>query len=586
MNGTGSTKSRLSRLWRGFFGNDRIVLLLLALVVGIAGGLAVIAFREGIAMAQTVFYGSETQHLYTYVTGLSPWHRLLAPTAGGLLIGLLTYNFLPGRRPQDPSDVIEACTFHGGRMGIVTGLRTAVVSAVSIGAGASVGREGPAVHLGASIGGWLAARLGLERSASRTLLGCGVASAVAASFNAPIAGALFATEVVVGHNALRAFAPIVIASVAATTISRAYFGDFPAFAIPEQAIKSSWEYMAFVGLGLLCGVVAKLFIRAIPLAASIAGKMVLAPWLRAAVGGLLIGIIALAVPQVMGVGYGTTESAITGNFSLTLLIVLAVAKIIATAISLGFGFGGGVFSPSLVIGAMVGGAYGDVFSNLFPYISSGALNYTIVGMGAVAASVLGAPISTILIIFELTSNYPLTIGVMVAVVVAAVTTEQMHGRSFFTEQLERRGVDVRGSLAAGFLHTTKVGDIVVSSTAETIAPGGDHREIMDSLRRSGNKPIFIVNDEGVLVGDISLSDLSGERSSAPAADLARTDSAVLTATDSIKAALDLFGKVDKCHIAVVEDRESMIFLGTVSERDVLEAYNNALIESRREERGH
>ncbi len=585
MNGTGSTDSRLSRLRRGLVGNDRVSLLFLALVIGIAGGAAVIAFRECISLVQNVLYGSDTKHLYSYVVGLAPWHRLLVPTAGGLLIGVLVYNFLPGRRPHGPADAIESCTFHGGRMGIVTGLRASAISAISIGAGASVGREGPAVHLGASLGGWIANCLELDRQASRTLLGCGVASAVAASFNAPIAGALFATEVVVGHNALRAFAPIVIASVAATTVSRSYFGDFQAFHIPEYAIETLWEYFAFAVLGLICGVVATLFIRAVPLAETAAEKTSLPIWLRAGVGGFMVGLIALAVPQVMGVGYGATGSAVAGDFSFILLMVIAGAKIIATAISIGFGFGGGVFSPSLVIGAMVGAAYGYGFSNIFPNISSDPSNYAIVGMGAVAASVLGAPISTTLIIFEMTSNYSLTIGVMVAVVVAAVTTDQLHGRSFFIEQLERRGLDIRGGIAEVFLHTAMVRD-VISGSCCSVSHNDGCKETMDRLQQSGDTTAFVIDDNGALIGEVSLSDLGTGKKSAKVSDLVNSDCPVLSATDNLKAAIDLFAKADKHHIAVVENPESMTFLGSVLERDILHAYNNALIESRREERGN
>ena len=351
------------------------------MVVGSAAGGAVIAFREAIAFVQMGFYGSGAERLSIHAQDLAWWHVVLAPAAGGLLIGLFVRYAMPDRRPHGVADAIEANALRGGRMSAATGLKAALVNAASIGVGASVGREGPAVHLGAALGGWLAARLHLTRSLSRTLLGCGVAAAVAASFNAPIAGALFASEVVLGHYALSAFAPIVIASVTGTAVSRAYFCDFPAFVIADHAITSFWEFPSFVVLGILAGVTAIVFMQGIMLAASAAEKSPLPAWLRPVAAGLMVGGIAVVFPQVLGVGYGATEAALGLAFPLGLILAVGVAKIAATAISLGFGFGGGVFSPSLVIGAMLGGAYGMVVGDMFPAVSLAAGAYTVVGMG-------------------------------------------------------------------------------------------------------------------------------------------------------------------------------------------------------------
>ena len=266
-------------------------------------------------------------------------------------------------------------------MSLRGGIGAAIASAGSIGVGASVGREGPAVHLGATCGAWLAERLHLTRSLSRALLGCGAAAAVAASFNAPIAGALFAHEVIVGHFALSAFSPIVIASLVGTIVSRGYFGDFPAFSGYEHSLASVWEFPAVIGLGILSGALAIIFMRTTMIAEDTAKRIPGPQWIRPAIGGFLVGLIALVLPQVMGVGYAATDAALNQSLTLQILFALVIAKTVATAISIGCGFGGGVFTPSLMIGAMLGGAYGILVTQIFPDYSAGAGAYTIIGMG-------------------------------------------------------------------------------------------------------------------------------------------------------------------------------------------------------------
>jgi CIC family chloride channel protein len=247
---------------RRFRRNDQLVLGLLSTIVGAIGGLAAIAFRTVIDTIQFFGFGSAPDQIASAAASLEWWHVLAVPTFGGLLVGLFVHRFMPEGRPQGVAHVIEAAALRGGQMSLMVGVRAALVSAASIGFGASVGREGPVVHLGASLASWTAQALHLDRSRTRTLLGCGVAAAVAASFNAPIAGVFFALEVVVGHYALSAFAPIVIAGVFGTLISRMHYGDFPAFVLPQaHSIGTVWEFPAFMILGLVSALAAVLFMR-------------------------------------------------------------------------------------------------------------------------------------------------------------------------------------------------------------------------------------------------------------------------------------------------------------------------------------
>ncbi len=567
-------------------GNDQLILAVLAVAVGLVGGGAVIAFREGISLVQTVFFGSGTERFFLHAETLPWWWIMLAPAAGGLLVGLLIRYGLPDGRPQGVAEAIEASALKGGRMPLLPGVAAAAASALSIGSGASVGREGPAVHLGASLGGWVAGRLRLPRRLGRSMLGCGVAAAVAASFNAPIAGALFAAEVVMGEYAITSFAPVVIASVTGTAVSHGFYGDFPAFAIDVPPIRSFWEFPAFLGLGAMAGLMAVAFLKSVEMSFKAAEKVPGPVWVRPMAGGLMVGTIGVFLPQVMGVGYGATEAALVGAFPLALLIAVGVFKLAATAISLGFGFGGGVFSPSLVLGAMLGGAWGVVVTGIFPDLSSGPGAYTLVGMGAVAASVLGAPISTTLIVFEMTADYGLTMAVMVGVAVATVIARHLAPPSFFHWLLDLRGVDLARDFEAALLASIPVRK-VMSPSVEIVTPDVTVPELREMLRISRGGEVFVVRDDGKLFGSVALWDLLDPDmdSLLDAGDVTRADPPTLTPDDDLKTALDLMRETGDQVIAVVGDRESMAFEGCLLERDALAAEARALIEARREERG-
>ncbi len=296
--------------FRRFIRNDQLILSVLAVIVGAAAAFGTVLMRLAITELHDAFFGTDGGSLVAAVAEASWWQVLIVPSFGGLIIGLLIYYMMPERRHQGVAAVIEASALRGGRMSFRAGLGAAFASIGSIGVGASVGREGPAVHLGATIGSQIARRLHLTRSMSRCLLGCGVAAAVAASFNAPIAGALFAHEVVIGHFALSAFAPIVIASVVGTIVSRIFFGNFPAFEILENPLVSYFEFPAVVGLGLLCGAVAVIFMRATMFTEDQFKKVPGPQWVRPGIAGFIVGLIALVFPQVMGVGYDATDLAL------------------------------------------------------------------------------------------------------------------------------------------------------------------------------------------------------------------------------------------------------------------------------------
>ena len=582
---------RLSRVlirFRQIIRNDQLILSVLAVFVGLAAGVGVIAIRELIDLVQGIVLGGASENLISTIVTLPWWRILFAPAIGGLAVGLFIYYFIPGRKPLGVAKVIEASAFQSGRMRFRAGIGAAVASAVSIGVGGSVGREGPAIHLGATFGAWFSEKFHLSRSLSRSLLGCGAAAAVAASFNAPIAGALFAHEVVVGHFAMSAFAPIVIASVVGTIVSRIYFGDVPAFGITEQSLSSLWEFPAVIGLGIVGGFVAIIFMRSAMKTEDLMNKIPCPQWMRPAIGGFLIGGIALAFPQVLGVGYDATDLALKVQLPLYLLIALIFMKILATSICIGSGFGGGVFTPSLMIGAMLGGAYGIVATSIFPELSSGPGVYTIIGMGAVSAAVLGAPISTTLIVFELTDDYPLTIAVMIGVVISNVVAQQFLGKSFFNWQLERAGLDLKGGFETVLLRGIKVRTLV-DRNAETVSVSAGLQDLRQRLQFSETGELFVLRETGELFGSITLADLSDIAFDHEvddlinAGDVARPHPPSLNMDDDLEAANRVIQDSGEHFIAVVENHETMKFIGTLYETEVMRAYNKALVEARHEE---
>ena len=446
------------------------------------------------------------------------------------------------------------------------------------------------MHLGAALASFIGRPLHLTRSQSRTLLGCGVASAVAASFNAPIAGVFFALEVVIGNYALSAFAPIVIASVTGTIVSRMWFGDFPAFRLINDEVVSFLQFPAFALLGVASAVAAIALMRMTAMVERHTARVPGPRWLHPPVAGALVGVVAIWYPEILGVGYEATDNALKEQYGFELLVTLAMLKISMTAICLGAGFGGGVFSPSLFIGAMVGGAFGVVASQPFPELSSGPGAYTMIGMGAVAGAVLGAPISTILIIFELTNDYRLTIGVMVAVVVASLITRVWHGPSFFADQLKRRGLDLQGGHDMAALRSLKVHDLMRQDHV-TVAAEATLGTLRDRLRLAPMNELFVVDGDDRLVGTITLADLgevafdlSHDRELC-AANLARRSPPVLAMSDDLQKAIRRFAEVDEGLLGVVDDFDGSRLMGCLHERDVMRAYNTALVTLRAEERG-
>ncbi|MBT0956252.1 chloride channel protein [Alphaproteobacteria bacterium KMM 3653] len=427
-------------------GPSKIQFWFIALFIGIAAGLAASAFRVGVSLLQTTLYGAESVETIHSFARTLPWYWVFAiPVMGGLLVGVILHRYTPDGRVRSVADVIEGAALNNGRVERRAGIASAMASLITLSSGGSTGREGPVVHIAGLISTWVSNRLNANGITGRDLLGCAVAAAVSASFNAPLAGALFALEVVLRHFAVHAFAPIAIASVAGAVVSRLEFGDVAQFSARggSEGLGFYVELPAFLMLGLICGLVAVVLMRSIfwadDFGSQVQARIGLPRWIRPALAGGMLGAIAIWYPHIIGVGYETTVQALQGGLLLHEALVFVVIKVIAVVITMAGRMGGGVFSPSLMIGALAGLGFGLVATAVFPTVSSGGALYALAGMGAVAAAVLGAPISTTLIVFELTGDWQTGLAVMVAVSASTAVASKIVDRSFFLTQLERRG---------------------------------------------------------------------------------------------------------------------------------------------------
>jgi len=473
-----AARSAMRKAWGVLLkrGPSQFQFWLIALVIGIAAGFGALFFRKGIDALQSFIYGvDDPNHIHTLASAL-PWYWLfLIPVLGGLSVGLILHFFTPDGRVRAVADVIEGAAMHDGRVEKREGIASIAASLITLSTGGSSGREGPVVHMAGVISSWVSDRIHASGITARDLLGCAVAAAVSASFNAPIAGALFALEVVLRHFAVHAFAPIVIASVAGTVISRLEFGNITEFTLPvASALEFYVELPAYLILGLVCGLVATLLMHAVFFAEDFANdmqqRMRCPRWLRPAIAGGLLGGLAIWFPHIIGVGYETTSAALTGQLVLHEAIVFAILKTAAVAITIGGRMGGGVFSPSLMLGALTGLAFGLIATAILPEVSGSHTLYALAGMGAVAAAVLGAPISTTLIVFELTGDWQTGLAVMVAVSTSTALASRLVDRSFFLTQLERRDVHLAAGPQAYLLSMCRVATVMRAPDHPNSAP--------------------------------------------------------------------------------------------------------------------
>ncbi|MBF0283056.1 MAG: chloride channel protein [Magnetococcales bacterium] len=563
--------------------NEHVTLSVIAVVIGLLVGYGAIFFRYLIELFQTLFMGAGGENVAAIVGDLPGWRVMGMVMLGGLIVGPLVHFFFPTSRGHGVPEVMASVALNGGRLDLRDGLGKMIASSLSIGSGASVGREGPVIFIGATIASWAGQKLHMSTKHMRTLVGCGAAAGIAASFNAPIAGVMFALEVILADYGLATFSPIVLSSVIATVVARVHLGDFPAFIVPHYTLVSVWEIPAFVLLGLLCGLVGTLFMITLFTAEDLFKKLPVPIYMRPVFGGVLLGGIALIFPQVMGVGYDVMNAALLEELSGPFLLTLVAVKLIGTAITLGSGYSGGVFTPSLFLGAMVGGAFGSLVHGLFPSLSAGPGAYAMVGMAAMAACVLGAPIASILILFELTGDYRIMLALMVATIVASLLNSQVYGDSIYTRALRRKNIDLWSGKESGLLRSISVGSIM--RTDYTLARDTlSLRGLKQLMTLSPVDDFLVTGEDGRLKGIVSFQDIrgvafeEGMEDLVLVRDIATRELITVTPEDNLYEAFKRMGAGNVEQLPVVSKEDSLRVVGVISNNDVIRAYNRALIE--------
>ncbi|MEM0929475.1 MAG: chloride channel protein [Pseudomonadota bacterium] len=495
----------------------------LAALTGVLTAYGVVGFAVLIEFITEQSYGTGSETLAQGARNLSPTRAFIVPIIGGVAVALLLwlsrrFGISPDIRCQGVAEVIEARARPPGAISMGGGLINTAVCAIALGSGASAGREGPAVLMGGAISVFLTKRVGLSAKDSRTLLGCAAAAAVSAAFNAPIAGVLFALEVVLSNYALSIFGPIALSSILAALISRAHLGDLHRFVIPDYGAAETLDIVLGGSLGLICAAVSIAFLTSAAFARttirSLVRQLKLEPALLPILAGVGMGVIGIAYPEVLGFGYQATTETLEGNYTLKLLTILLVVKIVATVFCLACRFGAGVFSAGIYLGAMSGAAFGLVMNLWFPGTVVSPTFYAMIGMGAVSGAIIGAPISTTLIVFELTGDYTMTAALMIAVGVATVLSQVFFGSSWFHYQLNQRGYDLSEGPQGVILQTIRVRDVMrpVPDTAMPLEEGAarlySNQTLGEALAEMAKlgldaMPVTTRRDDGKLLGTLT-----------------------------------------------------------------------------------
>lgn len=480
---------------------DQLFIIISAIFIGVAAGYLSVGFRALITMFQKLFWSSE-QFIQAVID--APFYvKLMVPALGGMLVAAFVDRFAKEAKGHGVPEVMDAVATKSGIIRVRVVLVKAFASALSIGTGASVGREGPIVQIGSAFGSSLGQLFQVSTRRMNTFIGCGVAAGIAATFNAPIAGAIFASEVVLGDFSIASIGPIIISSVFGTIISRSIYGNFPAFIPPEYVLQSPVEIVFYTILGVLAGLIGWLYVKTLYFSEDLFDNWKLSIPLKAAIGGLILGLLAIFVPDVLGVGYDSMDDVLTGNITITFALVLLFAKIFATSLSLGYGASGGVFAPSLFMGAMLGGALGHILNIIFPGFVAPAGAYALVGMAALVSATTHAPITAILIIFEMTTEYSVILPLMVSSIIAMVITTKLMDGNIYTIKLLRRGVDIHGGKDRNILNKLTVKKLK-HQLVEIIHKEAVLTDLLEKMSKSDQNIYYVHDDDDKLCGIITL----------------------------------------------------------------------------------
>jgi CIC family chloride channel protein len=572
-------RQKLSKKFKGFKilkTREHSIVAILAIVVGIGGGLGVVGFRHLYDFFQSVAYGSSDSLLDVVRT--IPWFvRVAIPAIGGLVIGPMIYYFAKEAKGYGVPEVMEAVALRSGFIRKRVLVIKSLASAICIGTGGSVGSVGPVIQIGSAVGSFLGQVLKISVDRMRTLVGCGAAASIAAIFDAPLAGSMFAIEIMLGDFGVATFSPIIISSVTGTAVYRVFYGHSSILSIPTFQWVSVWELPLYALLGIMGALATVCFIKVLYAAEDFFNRLRFPEYFKAGLGGLCLGVLSLVYPQILGVGFDVVEIALLQQIPWMLMITLLFLKMAASSLSLGSGGSGGVFAPCLFMGAMAGGSFGALVHNLLPDITAPMSAYGTVGMGAVVAAAIHGPFTAILMLFEMTGDTAIILPVAIACITSSFVIGKLTSESIYTLKLLRRGVDLREGREVNILKSILVRD-VMNPNVETVQERLTLPEILQKVSTCKHNNYPVINAAGEPVGVLYYDDYrdavkeTNLEGNITAGDIVTKLDAEISTENSLFNALELMRHRDVSILPIVATTGNHQLKGVLTHEDIISAY--------------
>lgn len=558
-------------------------LVIIAAVVGLTTAGGALGFRALIGYFNHLFFGLTDQRLIQFFgAGFKFWLPLI-PMIGGLLVGPIVFRFAKEARGHGVPEVMNAVARLGGIIRPRVAAAKAVASAICIGSGGSAGREGPIVQIGSALGSTIGQYLRLSEDRIKILVGCGAAAGISSVFNAPIAGVMFSVEVILGDFTIATFSPVLVSSVVASVLTRSVLGNHPAFEIPGYSLVSAWEIPLYMVLGIILGIVAVLFSRTLGAFEDLFERLKIPDITKPALGGLILGAMAIFFPQILADGYDTIRLSLHGHMIVWLLLILIFLKILATALTLGSGNSGGIFAPSLFMGSMTGGAFGIGVNHFFPSLTAGSGAYALVGMAGLVAGTTHAPMTALLIIFEMTNDYHIILPLMVTVALASLVARLLYAQSIYTMKLAKRGIDIRLGRDTNVLRAYKAGEIITAQY-DCVRVSAPMPAILGKMQQSLESDMIVVDRDGGLQGLITFQDIRQAMTQRElddlivAYDIIHRDIELLTPASTLEEVMNAFNVRGIHVLPVVDNLASRKVVGIIRKDKLMEFYNRKLLE--------
>jgi len=551
----------------------------IAILIGLLTGLVIGVYDRALEYSNTLFGMQQGFSLHEF----PHYYVIFMPALGGLVVGIISHFFI--KKNYGVGGLIETVTLRGAKIKLKDAFLEVFTSIITISSGGALGKEAPGVVAGAGTGALVGRILKSPERQLQTLLGCGAAGGIAAAFSTPLAGVVFVVEVIYGELETRTFIPLVISSVFATLVSSTLFGVKILQISSFQLVSPYKELGLCLVLGLLAGIVSTILIRTLYYIQDLFSKISLHPVFKPALGGLAVGVMGLFYPQVLGMGYEVITDALNSNLAFNLLVILFFLKILAFSLTLGSGGSGGVIAPSLFTGAMLGGAFGTAVNLFFPETISEPGAYAMIGMGAVFAGTARAPLTAILILFEMTRDYSLILPLMFSCVLSNVMSNALHSESIFTEGLRRKGFKIRKGREIDIMESMFVKDAMVKHV-QTVAEDKNVGTLIALMQASRHAGFPVLDSKGKLSGIVTLSDLRSKvkygEVDKKIGDISTRNVEVAYPDETLEAVLRRLGSKQIGRIPVVDREDRTKLLGLITRSDVVNSYTKKVIEKVRD----